>query len=339
MKRFIGVDLHKTQFTVCILSEDATAKPVYHKYRLHGLPSFCETLQATDEVALEATTNSNYFRDTIAGKVAAVRICDPQRFKLITASTKKTDPHDAYQLALILSKGLYPEVRVRDEPSNRMKELATTRDLLVKQRSELKNSIHNLLSGLGIADQSKHLSSEKALEWVLSLSVDPIRTIELQTMVGQIRSLNAGIASLDDEISRPANQLPGHENVSSINGIGNLSATILLSVIGDVRDFASCKQFCAYFGVVPSVRISNETKVYGRITKRGNRLARKALIQCTWVAIRFNDRLRAFYERLKQKKGTGKAIVATGRKLLELIYFTLTNQIVWEDCNAGTIKT
>ncbi|MBC8383778.1 MAG: IS110 family transposase [Candidatus Cloacimonetes bacterium] len=125
----------------------------------------------------------------------------------------------------------------------------------------------------------------------------------------------------------------------SIKGIGDVTAAIFTSGIGNIDDFEDKKNLNSYFGMIPSVRQSNNTIHYGRITKKGNRMVRAALVQCTLGMISHNPILKEFYQRIKRQKGSGKAIIATARKLLEFIYFTLSNNIVWEDSNAGVIQS
>ena len=84
-------------------------------------------------------------------------------------------------------------------------------------------------------------------------------------------------------------------------------------------------------GIVPHVNDSNEVVRHGRITKRGDKLARTTLVQCTLVAKRYSPYLRAYYDRLKKKRGSGKAIIATARKFLGIIYKTLKNGWIFED--------
>jgi len=141
------------------------------------------------------------------------------------------------------------------------------------------------------------------------------------------------IDEINKELTDRGKKLPGHKNLTSITGIGDLSATILLNTIGDVDDFGDDKKLAAYFGIVPRVAVSNETSQYGKITKRGNKIARTALVQSTLIAIRYNHYLRRFYFKLKAKKGSGKAIIATARKLLTIVYRTLKNDWVFEDFN------
>lgn len=158
-----------------------------------------------------------------------------------------------------------------------------------------------------------------------------VERVEVEVIVAQVRSLNAGIKRLEAEMSEQGKQLEGHQNLTSIKGIGAKSATILLSVIGNIADFESADKLASYFGIVPSVRQSNETQHTGRITKGGSKLGRTTLVQCTLVAIRYSPYLKKFYDRLKARRGAGKAIIATARKFLGIIYQTLKNKWVFAD--------
>jgi transposase len=87
-------------------------------------------------------------------------------------------------------------------------------------------------------------------------------------------------------------------------------------VIGDIHDFETEGKLAAYFGIVPRISHSNETEHSGRITKRGNKLGRTTLVQCALIAQRYSPCLRRFYEHVKARRGTGKAIIALARKFL-----------------------
>jgi transposase len=147
MKRYIGVDLHRTQFTVCILEE--AGKTSRKQWKIEQLPEFVAQLQAEDELAVEATGTTGRFYEVVASHVARVVVVNPHQFRIISESVKKTDRRDAEALALYLSKGLLPEVRMKNRQQRELQHLAETRDLLVKQRSALKTKIHNLLAALG----------------------------------------------------------------------------------------------------------------------------------------------------------------------------------------------
>jgi len=337
MKRYLGVDLHKKTFTVCYLQENGREQ--IKEFKTFQIPQFLKTVSKADEVAVEATAYSRYFRLSIIPYVARVVVVDPSQFRVIGYSVKKNDLHDATQLALYLSRQMLPETRVMTQKSAQIRSLVGTRSKMVQQRTMFKNKIHNILNVHGLQTKRNSIESEKALNGLLQLSLDSLPKLEIELLVKQIRSLNEGIARIERELQLVENQLPGHQNLTSIKGIGDVSASLLLTIIGDIQDFRSEKQLCAYFGLVPRIHHTGETERYGRITKRGNKAGRTMLVQCSWIAIRYNAILRDFYERLKLKKGSSKAIIATARKLLCLIYLTLDRGIIWDDFSVGTVRS
>ena len=220
---------------------------------------------------------------------------------------------------------------MKDKQHAELASLTQTRDALVKQRTALKNKVNNLLSSQGVNLRKESLTSEKGLREVLGMKFAPLLEFELEVLVEQIRAINASVAKLEDTIKEEGAKLPGHKNLKSIKGIGDLGATILLSVIGDVNDFASEGKLAAYFGIVPRVSNSNETERSGRITKRGTKLGRTTLVQCALIAKRYSPYLARFYQRIKSRRGTGKAIIALAKKFLGIIYNTLKEDWVFVD--------
>jgi len=329
MKRYLGVDLHRTQFTVCTRLENG--RTYSRQWSIRELKLFAAQLRKADELAVEATGNTRLFYDAVEGYVARVAVVNPCQFKVISQSVKKTDKNDAELLALYLAKGLLPEVRMKERKQREIGHLAQTRDLLVKQRSALKAKINNLLSAEGINLKRESLSSNKALERVLSLPLSPLMLAEARVLVSQIRGLNQSVAELEALIEEEGPKLAGHKNLMSIKGVGPVSAAVLLSVIGNIGDFADPGKLAAYLGLVPRIQNSNETERSGRITKLGNKLARTALVQCALIAKRYSSFLQRFYQRIQRRRGGGKANIALARKFLGVIYHTLKNNWVFAD--------
>lgn len=329
MKRYLGVDLHRTQFTVCTRLENG--RTYLRQWPMRELRLFATQLRKEDELAVESTGNTRLFYDNVVEHVTRVAVVNPSQFKVISQSVKKTDKNDAELLALYLAKGLLPEVRMKERTQRELSHLAQTRDLLVKQRSALKAKINNLLSAEGINLKREALSSKKALDRVLSLPLSPLMLAEARVLVGQIHSLTASIDELEEMIEEEGPRLAGHKNLMSIKGIGPVSAAVLLSVIGDIRDFSDHGKLAAYLGLVPRVQNSNETEHSGHITKQGNKLARTCLVQCALIAKRYSSYLQNFYQRIQRRRGGGKANIALARKFLGVIYHTLKNNWVFED--------
>ena len=131
MKRYLGVDLHRTQITVC--TRLGNGRTYVRQWFMRDLKLFAAQLRQDDEIAVEATGNTRLFYDAVVKQVGRVVVVNPSQFKVISQSVKKTDRNDAELLALYLSKGLLPEVRMKDREHRNMSHLAQTRDLLLDE--------------------------------------------------------------------------------------------------------------------------------------------------------------------------------------------------------------
>ncbi len=328
---YIGVDLHTNKFTAAYRTSDEVKWVGTFNLDLVGISKFREKISRRDSIAVETTGNTRYFVEQISDAVKEVVIVNTRQFEVIKRSTKKTDENDSKTLAFFLSKGLLPRARMKDKEQSQLSSLINTRDKLVQLRTVLKNKIHNILTSYGIKLKKESLSSNKGLESVFCYGLDPLVTFELEIIVGQIKSLNESISKLENQIKEHGKELKGYKNLTSIKGIGGLSASILLTVIGDVNDFSDGDKLASYFGIVPRISSSNETTHHGRITRQGDKLGRTTLVQCTLIAKRYSPYLQSYYERIKSRRGSGKAIIATARKLLLIIYRTLKNDWIFED--------
>jgi len=334
---FIGVDLHQNSFTVCRLDCDGSETFATYQLCRADLDRFCLGLDGDDEVAVEATGNSAWFRDEVISCVGRVVVVNPRQFQVIRKSVKKTDRNDARALAVFLSKDMLPETRVKTVAESELASLTQTRDLLVKQRTRLLNKIHALFNRHGIKLKNEGLSSKRRLAGLETGRFSALEQVELKVVRDQALGLSDAIAALDRAIEAAAETMDGYDRLVSIKGIGPRAAAVFLSGIGNVEDFESADKLAAYVGIVPRVSQSNDTDNRGRITKRGNKLMRTTLVQCTLIAIRYSGYLNAFYRRIKDRRGAGKAIIATARKLLKIIYDTLKNGWVFEDFPAFKI--
>lgn len=220
-----------------------------------------------------------------------------------------------------------------------MAQLVSGRDQLVKIRTMLKNQLHGLLRSYGLRVSKQGMNSNKQRKQLATLELPALADVHRRVLLEQLAGVGRAILELERQIKPAAEQLPGYRNVISIRGIGTTSAGILLSAIGRIQDFSEPGKLAAYFGMVPSVHRSNQSEHHGRITRHGNKLARTTLVQCALVAIRYNPTLRKFYERIRHRRGTGKAILATARKLLTIVYYTLKNNWTFTDSDHFALAT
>ncbi len=332
MIRHIGVDLHTNTFTICILQEGKEDIIQTLPLQKGGLEQFIRSFNSNDEIAVEATGNASHFCRQVQPHVKRVVIIAPWQFEVIRRSVKKIDRHDARAIAFFLSKDMLPEARKKDEDKEQLASLIATRDQLVKLRVSLLGKVHGMFVRHGLKVKKEVLTTQKGFKHhVTSHAWSPLEKIEIDIIQNQLNSLLEGIKKLEKEIKIFVQAIEGYDNLISIKGIGSLSAAVMLTHIGQIIDFKDPGKLAAYFGITPRVSQSNTTCNIGRITKRGNKIARTTLVQCTLIAKRYSPYLNTFYEKVKAKRGTGKAIIATARKLLNTIFYTLKNNWVFED--------
>jgi transposase len=327
--RHLGVDLHSNNLVVCYLSEDG--KQSFGKFALSEIDRFRRELSITDIVAVEATGNSRWFVNQIKAEVAEVEVVNSRQFEVIAKSVKKTDRADAALLAEFSSKQMLPIVRQRTDEQAEVQSLCSLRTNLVEMRTALFNRMHAIVIGSGRQEAKRSVKSALGRKRLLAQVWSALERIQLEIIARQIAELDKSIEEAEAAIGEAGEKLPGYENLLSIKGIGAQSAALLTAVIGDITDFGTENKLASYFGVVPRVSNSNQSVRHGRITKRGNKAARTALLQCALVAKKFSEYLKEFYDRIKERRGGGKAKIALARKFLVVIYHTLKNNWMFTD--------
>lgn len=149
--RYIGIDLHKTNFVVCFLSSDETTRTETYPLTKSGLTRFIAQLEPEDEVAVEVTANIYYFYGRVRPHVSRIVLVDTYRFAVIAKSKKKTDKADAAALARSLKLDYLPSVPVPSERIRQLRHLLQARETMVGMRTKLKNMGHGALTRNGIA--------------------------------------------------------------------------------------------------------------------------------------------------------------------------------------------
>jgi len=113
----------------------------------------------------------------------------------------------------------------------------------------------------------------------------------------------------------------------TIGGVNAIVAVGVLAAIGDIGRFPSPGKLVSYFGLNPRVRQSGDRPVYHvRISKQGRSQARAMLVEAAWSIATQPGPLRAFFRRIKEKRGQQIAAVATARKLANLIWHILSKE-------------
>ncbi|MGZ3895077.1 MAG: IS110 family RNA-guided transposase [Bacteroidia bacterium] len=183
-----------------------------------------------------------------------------------------------------------------------LKQLTRERDQLIDDRTALKNQLH--------AEKAEAFPNDSSIQRVTKR----IQLINKQEL--EIRAEIAETVKKDAELVKKIN------TITTIPGVGKLTAVIVLAETNGFELIRSKKQLVSYSGLDVKLKDSG-TSVKGKpkISKRGNRHLRKAVHMPALSAMRFNENHKAVFVRLISKHGIKmKAVVAVQRKLLELIY-------------------
>jgi transposase len=149
-----------------------------------------------------------------------------------------------------------------------------------------------------------------------------------ETVAGCLRHidfLDAEIGELDAVIAREALGNADVLRLMTVPGVSVITASTFAAAIGRIDRFRSAAQLVGYLGLDPRVRQSCVSPArHGRITKQGSASVRHVLVEAAWIAARSPGPLRAFYQRVRARRGAQVAIVATARKLASLFWCLLT---------------
>jgi transposase len=132
--------------------------------------------------------------------------------------------------------------------------------------------------------------------------------------------LHARILETDGAVRRLVQGNAAMRLVQTIPGIGLFFAALVVTEIGTITRFGSPEKLWSYAGLVPSVHASGGKVFHGRLTKQGNKWLRWAAVEAVRPAIVTDGELRQYYERVRVRRGSNPAKVATARRLLTIVY-------------------
>jgi transposase len=325
--RDIGLDVHRDFCEVAVVE----AGEVRSAGRIATTPAelglFAQSLGKDDRVALEVTGNAWEVARIIEPHVAQVIVVSPTDTGIRQARAK-TDRLDARTLAKLLATGSLTGLWMPDERTRALRRRLQRRAQLVRARTRAKNEVHGaLIRRLVQKPKVSDLFGLAGRRWLdkLELPVEERETV--QASLRQIDFLEREIAEVDRAIAADALASPQVKRLMTVPGVNVITAATFCAVVGDVTRFATPRRVVGYLGLDPRVRQSGTGAAkHGRISKQGSAPARYALVEGAWSVVRQPGPLRAFYERIRARRGSQVAIVATARKLACLFWCLLTRE-------------
>jgi transposase len=161
--------------------------------------------------------------------------------------------------------------------------------------------------------------------WLVGLELPVDERLTLDGCLRQVDFLDLEVAALDAEIAKQALAWPEVLRLLSVPGVNVQTAATFMASIGDISRFSSPRKLVSYLGLDPRVRQSgNGPARHGRISKAGASEARHMLGEVAWKVMQTPGPLRAFFERVRARRGPQIAATATARKLTVLFWHMLT---------------
>ena len=366
--RVCGADVHKDLIVATITGDNVppirenfgTTKFELKRFRSWLVANKCE------QVAFEAT--GVYWipiYDALSPTIDTI-VANPLQIK--TIPNDKSDSKDSKRIATLCLNGQIKRSRVFSDEDRDLRTLTRARSGYVKTRTQFRNRIHKYLSSSGIKLSScmddifcksgthiiKGLAEDKSVEEILKgipsgkirKKQDLIRAA-LDNVLGQTNRMlvTDALEILDDiesKIEKTSHEILKKIQqrskdlaiVMSIPGIAFVSGSVILSEIGNYRDFQTPDQLAKWCGLNPGENESAGKKKKCGITKRGSKHIRVVLVQAAQTISNMkNTRLSRFFQRLSKKKEHNVAIVAVARKLICLIHHLLINQELYQEAD------
>jgi transposase len=328
MRRVIGMDIHRT-FAEVVFWEDGKLRPAGRVSMTRaGLEGFGRSLGKDDEVVIEATGNAMAVVRVLSPHVGRVIVANPLQVKAIAHAHVKTDKIDAGVLASLRAADFLPEIWLPDADTERLRRLVARRNQLVRHRTRIKNEVHAILHAHLIPPcPHAELFGRLGRIWLAQQAVPNDERAAIERHLRELDRLGEDLATLDREIAQNGIEDLAVKRLLTITGVNLIVAAGLVAAIGDVRRFADPQKLVSYVGLNPRVRQSGlGLAQHGRISKRGRSHARAMLVEAAWAAAKAPGPLRAFFLRIRARRGHQIAAVAVARKLAVLCWHLLTKE-------------
>jgi transposase len=337
---YLGIDQHNRQLTVNLRNEDGTV-----------------ILQR--QVSTEWGKVRAFFADLVekaeaeGGFLAILEVCGMNPWLLdmlkeygcretvviqpTERSKQKTDRRDAGKLGHLLwvhrqqfLEGKHPLGLRRIEPPTRQeaddRQLTMVRARLTKKRTAVLNGLHRILRkhNLEQSRPTKLFQTKKVRRWLAEMEVPAVDRMEIDLLLPQWQLLDEQLELAEAKIVARACEDEQVMLLETNPGIGHYSAVAIASRIGDINRFKHPDSLANFFGLTPGCRNSGEaTQRLGSITKQGSRMVRFLLNQAVVKVLRFDGQMRAWFKRIKKRRGAKIARVAVMRRLVTLIWHML----------------
>jgi transposase len=316
-RRCIGLDVHREFAQIAVWEDGKVRQAGQITLTAEALRAFADSLGPEDEVAIEATCNTHAIVRLIEPRVKRVVVSNPMKTRAIAEAKVKTDKVDAQVLCQLLAADYLPSVWGAEEATHALRRQVARRANIVRQRTRLKNQVQAILHrNLIPRCPATDLFGVKGRCWLSDQHLPPDEEVAIEALLRQLDFHGQELRIIDASLGRAALESDEVRRLMTIPGVDATVALSIVAAVGDFRRFGRPEQLVSYLGLNPRVRQSgNQPASHGKITKQGRAHARGMLVEAAFCAAKIPGPLRAFFMRVRARRGTQIAIVATARKL------------------------
>jgi transposase len=332
---FVGLDIHSTRISICVLSETGQ---VAHRAQVRGIEEMLRILKGLPdrfEVCYEASCGYGHYHDLLRPLAARVLVAHPGQLRLIFRSKSKNDRNDAERLAKLLYLGETPTVHVPAVEVRMWRELINCRSQVIAKRTRAKNTVRALLRSAGVIPP-KHpgLWTKAGLVWLRRLDL-PTASQQLRRdlLLEEVETLTRQVRRIEQQLNQQARRSSAVARLRTIPGVGARTGEAVAAFVDDPHRFRNAKAVGRYFGLVPCQDQSGDRNRLGHITREGAPVVRQLLAEAAWQALRRSPTVRAFFERAQRGDPQRKkiALVATAHYLVRVMWAMLRHGTVWQE--------
>lgn len=339
----IGLDIAKSVFQVH--GEDERGNIVLKKrLRRAQMAAFFAKLPAA-RIGIEACGSAHHWARTLRALGHEVRLI-PAAYVKPFVRRNKTDARDAAAICVALGRPDMRFVAIKSVAQQAARGLERSRQLLVRQHTQLTNSVRSQLAEFGlIAAPGRHgFATLAGLVAAGEAAVPPALVEALRMLVQQIERLGAAIAVLEERIVASARRDPAMRRLATVPGIGPLSAHAIVTAIGDGKQFATARDFAAWCGLTRRVDQSADKRRARGISRQGDGSVRKLLVLGASTLMRYAracpDRANPWQHGILARRPIKVAVVAQAAKNARIAWAMLRSGASYQKpAAAGRLAT
>jgi transposase len=334
---YLGIDQHRKQLTVSLRNEAGDVVLRRQVSTEWGrVRSFFEELRrnAEPEGGFVTMVEVCGFNDWLLKILTEYGCRETVLIQVEKRSKKKTDRRDAHQLSGILWVNRHRLLAGQRVEGVRRVQPPSAQDAQDRQITELRkrmgqlrtrtiNKIKHLLRKHNLEQEqpAKGIDTKRTRKWLATLPLGPIDRMELDLLLEQWLVWDVQMEKLETEISKRQAQSQTAAIVATIPGCAAYGSLALAARIGSIERFPRPASLANYWGLTPGCRNSGEaTDRLGSITKQGSATARFILGQLVLHVLRRDASMKAWYGRIKRRRGSKIARVAVMRRLATIIW-------------------